>query len=564
MTLNDFEQFISKVILERGHDYYKNDCVMDIEETEPGIWTAEVEGTELYFVEVNLENEEIIEWGCDCPFEGDICKHVVAVFYALVEELSKGGKNGNKKNTKRKKNDLEIIFKKAAKEELQEFIKSQFPKVHGLKNSFIAYFADKIEGSPRQKYKNIIVNMIRAYQGRNGFIDYRSAQKLEKSLADILYRAENMLDERNVVESLEICQVVIEEVSELVQYMDDSDGVINYVIEFASDIFFRIIEKTPPELKDKLFDYCMSEYPKNKYHDANAEDILLEMLSKLVSTQAQEDRFLSLIDRQIEKEKQKEFGEYSISNLLEKKINYLNGRDKRDEAWKLLVDNRQYPQFMETIINKEIKKKNFMGAIDLCNEAIEIARKKNHTGTILTWNEKLLEIYELKKDVNAIRQISEKLFTARRDLKYYKKLKSTYQPGEWVNECEIIIDNIKGKNAVGNYIDAQLIAEIFIEESYKERLLKLLRLNSKDMRFVSRFYDFLAEDYPDDVLSIFEEGVKISATLTGRTAYKETASYLKKMKKIKGGNDKVIALVAYFRQTYRNRKAMLEILNEIT
>ena len=564
MTLDDFEQFVSPVILERGLDYYKNDCVLDIEETESGLWTAEVEGTEIYLVEVSLENRDIIEWQCDCPFEGDVCKHAVAVFYALIDEFSKRKKSGNKKNKESKKNDLEIIFKQATKEELREFIKSQFPRIHGLRNSFIAYFADKVEGSPKQKYKNTIINIIRSCQDRHGFIDYRSARVLEISLTDLLNRAENYLDERNIVAALDICQTVIEEVPGLIEYMDDSDGVVTSIIEYAFNIFNGIIEKVPPELKDKLFDYCVNEYSKSKYHDSNVDDIFLEIMSDLISTQEQDERFLSLINRQIEIEKQKEYGEYSTGGLLETEINYLNSKGRKKEAWKLIVDNRQYPQFMEKIINEEIKKKNFVNAINLCNEAIETAQKKEHIGTVSTWNNKLLEIYELQKDVKAIRLVTEKLFSTSRDLKYYKKLKSTYKPGEWIDECEKIIGKIKGKNATGSFMDAALLAEIFIEENYKERLLKLLQLNSKAIRFTSEYYGFLVKEYPDDVLSILEEGVKISATLTGRAAYNETASYLKLMRKITGGKDRVIALITYFRETYKNRRAMLEILDKIT
>ena len=455
------------------------------------------------------------------------------------------------------------IFEKITKEELEEFVKSQFLKVHGLKNSFVAHFIDKVEGPSGKKYKNIVANIFKSYQDRHGFIDYRSARELEKSLSGLLNRAENLINKRNLIEALDICQTIIEEVPGLIQYMDDSDGVINSINGYVSDIFCIIIKKAPPELKDKLFNYCMSEYPKDKYHDSDVDEIFLEIMSELVSTKEQEVRFLSLIDKQLEIEKQKEFSEYSVSSLLDMKINYYKNNKKSEETWKLILENKQYPKFMEIIINEEIKKKNFISAINLCNEAIEIARMKRYTGTVLKWNERLLEIFELQKDVEAIRQMSEKLFTERRDLKYYKKLKSTYKPGEWTNKCEKIIDNIKGENYVGDYTDAQLLAEIFIEENYKERLLKLLSINSKEIMFVSHFYNFLAKDYPDTVLSIFEAGVKNFAALTGRTVYTETVSYLKMMKKIKGGNEKVAALLSYFRQTYKNRKAMMEILSEI-
>ena len=46
------------------------------------------------------------------------------------------------------------------------------------------------------------------------------------------------------------------------------------------------------------------------------------------------------------------------------------------------------------------------------------------------------------------------------------------------------------------------------------------------------------------------------------TFYNEAANYLEKMKKIKGGKEKVKALIQYFREQYKNRRAMMEVLNK--
>jgi hypothetical protein len=54
--------------------------VDNVEHNYPDTWTAEVEGSDLYTVEIKLNNGEIVSWECDCPYDyGDICKHVVAV-----------------------------------------------------------------------------------------------------------------------------------------------------------------------------------------------------------------------------------------------------------------------------------------------------------------------------------------------------------------------------------------------------------------------------------------------------------------------------------------------------
>ena len=147
-------------------------------------------------------------------------------------------------------------------------------------------------------------------------------------------------------------------------------------------------------------------------------------------------------------------------------------------------------------------------------------------------------------------------------MEYYQKLKSTYSKDKWSDKSEEIINKLKGKNQKGGYSEVRALAEIFIEEKYTDRLLKLLQINSKKISFIDEYADYLKKSYPKDLLTFYEEGVKRYAKSTGRDIYNEAANYLEKMKKIKGGKEKVKALIQYFREQYKNRRAMMEVLNK--
>jgi uncharacterized Zn finger protein len=56
MNLNNFESYIDRIILLRGYDYYENDYVNFVKETENNVYVAEVEGTETYTVDVKLDD----------------------------------------------------------------------------------------------------------------------------------------------------------------------------------------------------------------------------------------------------------------------------------------------------------------------------------------------------------------------------------------------------------------------------------------------------------------------------------------------------------------------------
>src|SRR5690625_3853241 len=79
------------LVFNRGFAYYKNKHVHDLLfDINHNIWTANVQGTEAYFVEVNLTNFDngSISAYCDCPaFDTyDTCKHIVAVLLSAADQ----------------------------------------------------------------------------------------------------------------------------------------------------------------------------------------------------------------------------------------------------------------------------------------------------------------------------------------------------------------------------------------------------------------------------------------------------------------------------------------------
>ncbi len=106
LTLQNFETQISSTILQRGKQYYQNQAVVSLEEKGENTWQAEVEGSQTYQVELTLKNNnEITDYFCDCPYDGDTCKHTVAVFFALREQMPK-------MKSKLKEKSQEKIFSK--------------------------------------------------------------------------------------------------------------------------------------------------------------------------------------------------------------------------------------------------------------------------------------------------------------------------------------------------------------------------------------------------------------------------------------------------------------------
>ncbi|MTI87232.1 MAG: hypothetical protein FH748_04605 [Balneolaceae bacterium] len=102
--------------------------------------------------------------------------------------------------------------------------------------------------------------------------------------------------------------------------------------------------------------------------------------------------------------------------------------------------------------------------------------------------------------------------------------------------------------------------QFFVEEEYHDRLLKLLQRNSTSLSLVDGYAKHLTNKYPDEILNSYKDGITNYATQTGRKIYNEIATYLK-MKKIKGGEEKIHLIIRDFHRHYNNRPAMMEVLN---
>ena len=79
-----WKNYFKPWILERGREYYHENCVSKLIHTEKEI-QARVEGSEEYCVEIQLAKGMPVDMFCDCPYAdgGENCKHMAAVLFAV-------------------------------------------------------------------------------------------------------------------------------------------------------------------------------------------------------------------------------------------------------------------------------------------------------------------------------------------------------------------------------------------------------------------------------------------------------------------------------------------------
>jgi len=136
MTLTNFEGIVEAKIVERGYDYYKRGRVAKVEKIAENEFSAIAFGSEDYEVYVKIDGERIVEYECDCPYEwGNICKHVVAVFYRI--------RYGNFKSSAGER--FQTILKELSAEDLRNFISGLLKRDRNFRRKFLREFDEEFD-----------------------------------------------------------------------------------------------------------------------------------------------------------------------------------------------------------------------------------------------------------------------------------------------------------------------------------------------------------------------------------------------------------------------------------
>ncbi|MCD3362077.1 hypothetical protein G8T83_04385, partial [Clostridium botulinum D/C] len=183
MNINDFENYINSIILERGYNYYVCGNILDIHETKGNKYTIEVEGTENYEVLVELDkNGKIVYSTCNCPYDfSPICKHQVAAYYQIYDILN--NKHKDEKNVV--KLNLKELLNKLSKEELINIILDLSKKDTALKDNIIFRYSDCNDIKKIEKYELYLDTIIKRHKGREGFISYMQTYKFANDMREV-------------------------------------------------------------------------------------------------------------------------------------------------------------------------------------------------------------------------------------------------------------------------------------------------------------------------------------------------------------------------------------------
>jgi len=565
MDYTNFEKTTDSIILDRGKEYFEAGAVSNLEKLK-GEWTACVEGTEDYNVSI-YGIRKIKDWECDCPYDrGPVCKHVIAVLYAIHKEKSS-------KSKKTSKSEVDQIFTKVPTEELLQFFRKNLRSNKDLKQRLLSEFMEYIEvKAGTDKHTQLIRQMTKAAKNRRyGFVDYKESRRLSQQLNGVIVKAQQFLYQKNYIDTLAICKAILVEISELLSEADDSGGYLQDSLYSSYSMIEQLFEAPiAPDFRDKIFETLLEILQNDK---SNMADIRYYILNILLEKEWEKTQYIKLVN----------YLKITLAGLTGDYIEYTQASylgylstiyEKIGAAEDLQILEDKYIHLVKirkNVVERFIKKEAYGQARSIVLEGIEIAKEKDHPGTVSNWKDILIQISKLEGDISALRVLlKEQYLSGGGDKERFLAYKEIYNSKEWLEERTALIKLFKSekekKKRTDNYKFYRyqtLLRELYIYEEMWEDLLQYIENTNLYLSSKVQLASHLENHYPANVLTIYEEYVRnLSANSRSRKEYKKVTKFLKEMLTVKGGQLVVDEIVKEFRGLYDRRPAMLDELRK--
>jgi hypothetical protein len=567
MHLKNFEPEISETILQRGKSYYKNGAVTDLQVLDNGQCFAIVEGNDDYEVNIRLGKDgEVRELLCNCPYDGGICKHIVAVLYKLREENPVSGMLKTAKESRPWENIVSIV----PEDELRKFLKGYAAKNQNLRNDLMIKFAGYDTMDNRDKYKHILNGIFTSAGDRHGFIDYQRTSGAMQQVFELLAKADEYIEEGNYYEAFGIAAAVAPGCIDALQNMDDSNGECCGAIDNAFEITSKILlSGANSSLKNEMFNWLLREAANPDYGDYGCADELYPLLVAAVDSPERAKSVLAFLDDQLKKASLKEgwSREYGTKNLLGLKIDVLIKTGRDVEAANIISSNMKIHDFRKIMVEKHLAEHNFDEAIRLIKEGISIAVMEKYPGVVINWKEMLMDIYKRQNNLPELRTtVKDLYYSGRFEMKYYLEYKSTFGKEEWKAELEKIVNSHKKNEKGGQYQFKSMsydLDAIYVEEEMWGDLFEMLQ-KEPNIYALLKYSRYLVKEYASELIPLYKNAINFAAQkASDRKGYHEVASYILKMAELPGGKESALNLKNEFIVKFNKRPALKDELNKL-
>ena len=554
-------------ILERGYDYYLENAVENIDISED-IIRADVIGSEDYEVEISVNNGEVTDMYCSCPYalDGRNCKHMAAVLYEWSEDEDEE-ESAKEVNTdlfqpaytinayKKKVVAVEELVSRATEDEVRSFLVAVLSEDEKLLLRFHNTINKQVTKEDIDNYIRQVDIIADRYLGRNRFISYYEADGFISELEEIIDEdVRRMIDNDNCLSAFEVMNYIFVLIGDV--DMDDSDGGTGMLADRIYQLWLELLVKVSAEEKKQMFDWFTSHL------DGSVIDYLEEYIEQILMEEFEEKEYeqdkLDFIEDMIARSERKEYDwsrDYAVGKWAVRYLELLKKKKASEEQIKEICkkywNNSTVRRYYIDICMKNKEYDHVLQVLDEC-----ILLDKEYRGLISEYSEKKKEIFLLQGNKSAyIEQLWQLVLEHEAgDLDLYRELKRQYTEDEWVIKREEVFKKLPAYAHV---------ERLYKEEKLYDRLLAYV-LNSPGLYSLQEYEKVLKKEYPEQILGKYKDEVnKMAIHTSDRKHYAHLVSLLRKMQQMKGGVKLVEQIVSEWKLKYKNRPAMMDELRKL-
>ena len=534
MNLKNFEEYFDTKILKRGHNYYRDGAVLSIEKVTDNEYTADVEGSEIYEVMVEMDKGgEIYDINCDCPYDmGDYCKHEAAVLYALRDKSIRIIQSTVKQS------NLPQLLGKCSFDQLVEIILEHAKE----DKSFGNYLKMKLSDSSNPNsiisdFKHISDTYFKGHSDiedvlKAGDLLIEKTEKLNSSMDKIRVYAEIITMLENDIE--DACNSGYDE--ESWELFETIDGCESHMETAVTDV----LNNGSQTDITSVWECLMNHWNRDFYIDG--EERFFPSLMQLCRFPEYRQKLDEvLIFRQMSAD------EYRKKRIDEQRFSILKQYGTKAEIADFINIHIDNPDFRRMAIERAIKSKKYEEAEQLALDGI--ASEHSRFSSVSTWHYLLHDIYKLSGNTQKLTDICYILI---KDGKtdYYKEWKTLIPKGNCYNEIERLLNDSE------NYSYEYII-------SYENMNDRLYRLCCKIPSKITCYYEKLkTTEFKEQSKSLYEQYIRNEgARASNRSEY---AALCEKLKIFSKKCDARLAkkIASDFQELYRRKPAFMDELTK--
>jgi len=561
VNLSDMEIEIDPVILDRGREYLLSGCVRSLEKVDEQIYRAQVQGSELYEVVVELgKGGAVLSLECDCPYDyGPVCKHMAAVLLMISNagQFQPTEKSGNVASNSAK--SLKDLLEAQSKEHLIDLLLSIAADSYVVEQRIQLYVSEGDDGEQLAECRALIQSYIAAYSDHHGFVNYRSVRRAVEGAEVVAEKAREAADDEDWIQAVRMDFCVLEEMLDLLQTADDSDGTIGGVI---AESLLRLQEiasnahQMPEPQMSVLFRMLLEESEDSRFDGwSDWQLTLLRCASQMAVTADLREEWEQHVARVTSRQSGGTWSrDYFAEEVAMMRYEFICKHEGDSAAREFIHRHLHFPDFRKLAIQTALDLGRYDDAMRLAEEGEEADHARGLPGLVKQWKELRYESCERGEWVESQREIGKELVKDG-DYSYYKRIKDSYPSEEWSIVYVDILDSLERTDRYG-----EVYTRILVEEEETERLLAYVK---KRPARIEDFYRHLMGEFRTEVIDLFQSHIEWTAVHSSARPHYQNVCRIIRMLQQAGGQEEALYITRLLLDKYPRKPAFREELTAL-